>query len=133
MVENLLTTAVAALLVWEVLLLIPMMPGKLIDTRDFSSLPRWQYNWFNFFLTSLGLVSLVVAGFAVAGNTWVFWLTPVLALLYIIVCLLDLFEIFPVVKDKLPVQLLILEAIVLASAGILVIVSIAGLRILNYV
>jgi hypothetical protein len=133
MIENLLTTAVATLLVWKVLLLIPMVPGKLIDTRDFSSLPRWQYNWFNVFLTSLGLASLVVAGFAVTGNSWVFLPALVLALLYIIVFFLDLFEIFPVVKDKLPVQLLILEAIVLASAGILVIVSIAGLRILNYV
>jgi hypothetical protein len=129
MIENLLTTAVAALLVWKVLLLIPMVPGKLIDTRDFSSLPRWQYNWFNVFLTSLGLASLVVAGFAVTGNSWVFLPALVLALLYIIVCFLDLFEIFPVVKDKLPVQLLILEAIVLGSAGVLLVISITGLRI----
>jgi hypothetical protein len=129
MIENLLTTAVATLLVWKVLLLIPMVPGKLIDTRDFSSLPRWQYNWFNVFLTSLGLASLVVAGFAVTGNSWVFLPALVLALLYIIVCFLDLFEIFPVVKDKLPVQLLILEAIVLGSAGVLLVISITGLRI----
>jgi hypothetical protein len=129
MIENLLTTAVAALLVWKVLLLIPMVPGKLIDTRDFSSLPRWQYNWFNVFLTSLGLASLVVAGFAVTGNNWVFLPALVIALLYIITCFLDLFEIFPVVKDKLPVQLLILEAIILASAGVLTVVSIAGLQI----
>jgi hypothetical protein len=129
MIENLLTTAVATLLVWKVLLLIPMVPGKLIDTRDFSSLPRWQYNWFNVFLTSLGLASLVVAGFAVTGNSWVFLPALVLALLYIIVFFLDLFEIFPVVKDKLPVQLLILEAIVLGSAGVLLVISITGLRI----
>jgi hypothetical protein len=129
MIENLLTTAVAALLVWKVLLLIPMVPGKLIDTRNFSSLPRWQYNWFNVFLTSLGLASLVVAGFAVTGNSWVFLPALVLALLYIIVCFLDLFEIFPVVKDKLPVQLLILEAIILGSAGVLLVISITGLRI----
>jgi hypothetical protein len=106
-----------------------MVPGKLIDTRDFSSLPRWQFNWFNFFLTSLGLASLVVAGFAVTGNSWVFLPALVLALLYIIVCFLDLLEIFPVVKDKLPVQLLILEAIVLGSAGVLLVIAIAGLRI----
>jgi hypothetical protein len=129
MIENLLTTAVATLLVWKVLLLIPMVPGKLIDTRDFSSLPRWQYNWFNVFLTSLGLSSLVVAGFAVTGNSWVFLPALVLALLYIIACFLDLFEIFPVVKDKLPVQLLILEAVVLGSAGVLLVISITGLRI----
>jgi hypothetical protein len=95
----------------------------------FLHLPRWQFNWFNVFLTSLGLASLVVAGFAVTGNSWVFLPALVLALLYIIVCFLDLLEIFPVVKDKLPVQLLILEAIVLGSAGVLLVIAIAGLRI----
>lgn len=34
--QSLLATVTAALLVWEALLLIPMVPGKLIDTRDFS-------------------------------------------------------------------------------------------------
>jgi hypothetical protein len=129
MIENLLTTAVAAFTCLEGIIAYSYGARKLIDTRDFSSLPRWQYNWFNVFLTSLGLASLVVAGFAVTGNSWVFLPALVLALLYIIVCFLDLFEIFPVVKDKLPVQLLILEAIVLGSAGVLLVISIAGLRI----
>ena len=129
MIETLLTTTVAAFLVWEVLLLAPMLPGKLIDTRDFSSLPRWQYNLFNVFLTSLSLVSLFVAGFAVLGNTWVFWPALVLASLYAVVFAFDLFEVFTVVKDKLPIQLLILESISLASAGILLVVCIAGLQI----
>lgn len=75
--QSLLATVTAALLVWEALLLIPMVPGKLIDTRDFSPLPRWQYNGFNVYLTSLGLASFVVAGFAMGqastGPSWRHW------------------------------------------------------------
>jgi hypothetical protein len=127
--ETLLTTIVAALLVWEVFLLIPMVPGKLIDTRDFSTLPRWQYNLFNAFLTSLGMASLVVAGFGVMGYAWVFLPALIIGSLYVTFSFLDLFEIFPVVKDKLPLQLILLEAIVLASGGVLIIFSIAGLRL----
>jgi hypothetical protein len=127
--ETLLTTIVAALLIWEVFLLIPMVPGKLIDTRDFSTLPRWQYNLFNAFLTSLGMASLVVAGFAVMGYAWVFLPALIIGSLYVTFSFLDLFEIFPVVKDKLPLQLILLEAIVLASGGVLIVFSIAGLRL----
>jgi hypothetical protein len=127
--ETLLTTIVAALLIWEVFLLIPMVPGKLIDTRDFSTLPRWQYNLFNAFLTSLGMASLVVAGFAVMGYAWVFLPALIIGSLYVTFSFLDLFEIFPVVKDKLPLQLILLEALVLASGGVLIIFSIAGLRL----
>lgn len=124
-----LTTLTAALLVWETLLLIPMVPGKLIDTRDFAPLPRWQYNGFNVFLTSLGLASLAVAGFAMAGARWTFVAAIVLGLLYVAVFAADLGEVFPVVPDPIPVQLLVLEAISLASAGVLVVVAITGARL----
>jgi hypothetical protein len=106
-----------------------MVPGKLIDTRDFSTLPRWQYNLFNAFLTSLGMASLVVAGFGVMGYAWVFLPALIIGSLYVTFSFLDLFEIFPVVKDKLPLQLILLEALVLASGGVLIIFSIAGLRL----
>ncbi len=117
----------AALLVWETLLLIPMIPGKLIDTRDFSDLPKWQYNLFNIFLTSLGMVSFVISGFALSGANWVITPCLILGVLYALVFYADLFEIFPVVKDKLPIQLLILESIGLSSAGLIIVVSLKGL------
>ncbi|WDT92052.1 hypothetical protein H0E86_14825 [Streptomyces sp. SCSIO-PteL053] len=126
--QSVLATVTAALLVWEALLLIPMVPGKLIDTRDFSPLPRWQYNSFNVFLTSLGLASFVVAGFAMADQQWVFAAALVLSLGYIAVFAADLGAVFPVVPDPLPPQLLILEAIALASAGVNVVVAIQGMR-----
>jgi hypothetical protein len=125
---SLLSTTIAALLVWEVLLLVPMVPGKLVDTRDFSALPRWQYNGFNVFLTSLGLGSLVVAGFALVGQTWTFPAALVLAVLYLAAFAADLFEVFPVVDDPLPVQLLVLESVSLASAGVIVVLAIQGIR-----
>ncbi|MCX5110148.1 hypothetical protein OOK13_16670 [Streptomyces sp. NBC_00378] len=127
--QSLLGTVIAALLVWEALLLIPMVPGKLIDTRDFSPLPRWQYNSFNVYLTSLGLASFVVAGFAMAGQHWAFVAALVLSLGYIAVFAADLGAVFPVVPDPLPVQLLVLEAIALASAGVIAVIAIQGVRL----
>ncbi|MCI4040475.1 hypothetical protein [Streptomyces sp. TRM75563] len=129
MQHSLLATLTGAFLVWEALLLIPMVPGKLVDTRDFSSLPRWQYNGFNVYLTSLGLASFVVAGFAMAGHDWVFVPSLVLALGYAAVFAADLGAVFPVVPDPLPVQLLVLEAIALASAGVGAVIAIQGIRL----
>ncbi|MFC8850523.1 MULTISPECIES: hypothetical protein [unclassified Micromonospora] len=123
-----LATVTAALLVWEALLLIPMVPGKLIDTRDFAPLPRWQFNAFNVLLTSLGLASFVTAGFAVAETRWAFPVAVVLGVLYVLVFIADLMAVFPVVPDPMPVQLLVLEAIALASAGVLVVIAIQGAR-----
>lgn len=122
-----LTTIAAGFLVWEALLLIPMVPGKLLDTRDFSPLPRWQFTLFNVFLTSLGVASFVVAGFALAGAPWAFVATLVLSVLYVAVFAADLLEVFPVVPDRSPAPLLVLEAIALASAGVGVVISIQGL------
>ncbi|MFF8711400.1 hypothetical protein ACF07T_08165 [Streptomyces sp. NPDC015184] len=127
--QSLLATVTAALLVWETLLLIPMVPGKLIDTRDFSPLPRWQYNGFNVYLTTLGLAGFVVAGFAMAGQHWAFVAALVLSIGHIAVFAADLGAVFPVVPDPLPVQLLVLEAIALASAGVLAVVAIQGVRL----
>ncbi|MFE7118600.1 hypothetical protein ACFU99_24605 [Streptomyces sp. NPDC057654] len=125
--HSLLTTLTGAFLVWEALLLIPMVPGKLIDTRDFSSLPRRQFNGFNVFLTSLGLASFVVAGFAMADQHWAFVAALVLSLGYIAVFAADLGAVFPVVADPLPVQLLVLEAVALASAGVGAVIAIQGM------
>lgn len=120
-------TLTACLLVALVLILIPMVPGGLVDTRDFGELPRWQFNAFNVFLTSLGIASFVVAGFAIARAPWAFVAALVLAALYIAVFALDLARIFPVVTDPLPSQLLVLEVIDLALGGILMVIAIEGL------
>lgn len=119
-------TVAAAMLVGQTLLLIPMVPGKLIDTRDFAPLPRWQYTSFNVFLSSLGLVSFIMAGLLLANVGWAFAVTAVLAVLFGAVFLSDLLEVFPVVPDRMPVQLLVLEAISLASAGGLLVVALRG-------
>ena len=119
----------ACLLVWEALLLIPMIPGKLIDTRDFSTLPRWQFNSFNIFLTSLGIASFIVSGFALASATWVIIPALIIGLCYLMVFFLDLFEVFPAVEDPIPLQLLILEVIGLSSAGVIITIAVKGLLI----
>lgn len=129
MEATVLFTLTACMLAALVLILIPMVPGGLVDTRDFSDLPRWQFNLFNVFLTSLGIASFIVAGFAIARAPWAFVAALVLGALYIAVFALDLAKIFPVVTDPLPSQLLILEVIDLALAGILVVIAIEGIRL----
>lgn len=118
---------VACFLVAMVLILIPMVPGGVIDTRDFAELPRWQFNTFNVFLTSLGIASFVVAGFALARAPWVFVAALVLALLYCAVFAFDLAKIFPAVTDPLPTPLIILEVIDLALGGVLAVIAIQGM------
>lgn len=125
--SHLTLTVIAALLVWQVLLLAPMIPGKLIDTRDFSVLPKWQFNVFNAFLTSLSLASLIIAICSLLGYSWVYIPALILAIFFILVFLADLFEVFPVVKDKIPVQLLILESLSLGSAGVLAVIILQAL------
>lgn len=106
-------------LVAQCLLLIPMVPGGKIDTRDFSALPRWQYRGFNVLLTTLGLATLATAALAVAGLAVAAWPALLVALLYLAVFAADLGGVFPVVEDALPVQLLVLEGLSLALAGAL--------------
>ena len=125
---DVMNVAVAAVLVWTTLLLIPMVPGKLVDTRDFSALPRWQYNSFNVLLTTFGLAGLVVAVWlVVAPSDALLWASVVIGLFFVAVFLADLMEIFPVVPDPLPSQLLVLEVLALASAGVIIVLASAAL------
>jgi hypothetical protein len=120
-------TAVACSLVVLCFVLVPMAPGGLVDTRDFSALPRWQFSLFNVFLISLGVASLVIAGFAIAEAPGVFVAALVISALYVAVFALDLGRVFPVVADALPAQLLVLEVINLAVAGVTAVLAIKGL------
>jgi len=120
-------TAVACSLVALCFVLVPMAPGGLVDTRDFSALPRWQFSLFNVFLISLGVASLVTAGFAIAEAPGVFIAALVISALYVAVFALDLGRVFPVVADALPAQLLVLEVINLAVAGVTAVLAIKGL------
>jgi hypothetical protein len=104
-----------------------MAPGGLVDTRDFSALPGWQFNIFNVFLVSLGAGTLVAAGFALAEAPGAFIAALVISVLYMAVFALDLGKVFPVVVDKLPSQLLVLEVINLAVAGVTAVLAIKGL------
>lgn len=120
-------TATACLLVALCFTLTPMAPGGQVDTRDFSALPRWQYTFFNIFLISLGIASLVTSGFAIAEVPGSLVAALVLGVLYTAVFALDLGRIFPVVKDALPTQLLVLEVFSLALAGVTVTLALKGI------
>lgn len=116
MVE-LLAAMVAAALCAMFALLVPMVPGGLVDTRDFSEMPRWQFRLFNVFLVSLGVATLATAWLVIGGTSAAFLASIVVAGLYCLVFAADLGKVFPVVKDSLPVQLIVLEALSLAIAA----------------
>lgn len=120
-------SAIACLLVALAFTLTPMAPGGQVDTRDFSELPRWQFNLFNVFLISLGVASLATAGFAIAEVGGSLVVALVIGILYTAVFALDLGRVFPVVKDALPSQLLVLEVASLALAGVVMTLAIKGL------
>lgn len=124
---SILFTAIACLLVALCFTLTPMAPGGQVDTRDFSALPRWQFALFNVFLISLGVASLVTAGAAIAEIQGSLVAALVIGILYTAVFALDLGRVFPVVKDALPSQLLVLEVASLAIAGVVVTLAIKGL------
>ena len=122
-----LMTTMACILVAMTLILIPMVPGGLVDTRDFAELPRWQFRLFNVFLTSLGIASFVTVGLLLVGVSWASIAALVIGALYGAVFALDLGRIFPVVTDPLPSQLLVLEVLDLALAGVLVVLAVQAL------
>ncbi len=120
-------TTLACLLVALCFTLTPMAPGGQVDTRDFSSLPRWQFTLFNVFLISLGVATLVTAGFALAEVRGSLVAALVIGILYVAVFALDLGRVFPVVEDALPSQLLVLEVASLAMAGVVATLAIKGM------
>jgi hypothetical protein len=62
--------AASCLLVALTALLVPMVPGGQVDTRNFDEVPRWLFRGFNIALVSLGVVGLVVGVAAPGGAVW---------------------------------------------------------------
>ncbi|QKF77764.1 hypothetical protein [Arcobacter defluvii] len=96
------------LIVLSVLLTI-LVPGGPIETRDFSHYSETILTLFNIFLTSLGLLSFVVAFLIVKKKKHSIILSTIIALLYIFIYLIDLFEIFPTSPMSMSSSLFFIE------------------------
>ncbi|MEE1769426.1 hypothetical protein PUR34_15040 [Streptomyces sp. JV185] len=75
------------------------------------------------------LAGFVAAGFAMTNHHRALVAALVRGLGRITVLAAGLGAVFPVVPDRLPLQLLVLEAIAPGSAGVNVVISIQGMRL----
>ena len=101
---------VSVLLLLSAINLALMIPGGLVETRDFPNYSVAVLIAFNVFLTGLGLGSLILA-FRVFQTRQVGPLMPLAGLAYTAVYLLDLVHIFPVSSTPMPGPLMTLEVV----------------------
>lgn len=101
--------AVSVLLLLSFLLLLILVPGGPIETRKFSHIDPLILVTFNTFLTSLGIVSLLLAYFVLKGRRWTFTVSALCGILYFLVYAFDLGKIFPVSPDPMSQTLLLVE------------------------
>ncbi len=99
------------LLLVSMVLLTILVPGGPIETRDFSHISPDILGGFNVFLTSLGMISLVLIYFVWKGYRWAYMVSLLCGLSYFLVYTLDLGRIFPVSPTPMPKTLLIIEVI----------------------
>ncbi|AXX92257.1 hypothetical protein CPU12_01510 [Malaciobacter molluscorum LMG 25693] len=111
---------IAFLLATLSVLLTILVPGGPIETRDFSHYSETVLTLFNIFLTTLGLLSFVVAFLIAKKKKYSIVLSAFFALLYIFVYLLDLFKIFPTSSVEMSSTLFFIETISTVIAFILI-------------
>ena len=100
---------IAFLFVILSVLLTILVPGGPIETRDFSHYSETVLTLFNIFLTSLGLLSFIVAFLIIKKKKYSVILSTIIALLYIFVYLIDLFKIFPTSPITMSTTLFFIE------------------------
>lgn len=111
---------IAFLLVVLSVLLTILVPGGPIETRDFSHYSETVLALFNIFLTTLGLLSFVVAFLITKKKKYSVVLSAVFALLYLFVYVLDLFKIFPTSPVEMSTTLFSIEVISSLLAVVLI-------------
>lgn len=99
----------ASSLLLNALLLILLIPGGPIETRDFSQLNSIILVAFNAFLTALGMTSLLFIPLAVKNYQVTAEVCRILALSYFAVYLLDLLSLFPRTPSPMPWMLMAVE------------------------
>lgn len=99
----------AGLLVLSSISLSVLVPGGPIETRSFSHINPIILGVFNTFLTTLGILSLLLVYFVLKQKRWAFIISKVCGLSYFLVYGLDLAGIFPVSPDYMPKALLNVE------------------------
>lgn len=100
-----------ALLILSSVNLTLMIPGGFIESRDFSQISPLILGVFNFFLTTLGIISLFLVYFISKQYGWAYRIAYFSGISYFIVYTIDLLEVFPKSPTPMPNLLLILEVL----------------------
>jgi len=117
--RNLHNKTLACYLLINALLLISLIPGGGIETRDFSHISTLYLTAFNALLTALGMCSLLFIPLAIKNYRAVADVSKILAIAYCAVYLLDLMAIFPQTPSRMPTLLLVIEVVGTFSACLL--------------
>ncbi len=115
------STYLGVLLVVSALLLTSLVPGGLVENRDFSHINTMVLVAFNMYLTVLALGSFVVGVGCLRHSTSVF-ATLAAGVSYVLVYALDLLQIFPVSPTPMSHALWAIEV-----AGLLLALPLVGL------
>lgn len=102
---------ISGLLILSSGLLVSLVPGGLIETRDFSYINPIILGSFNTFLTVLGIGSLLLVYFVVREAKWALMVATLAGVSYFLVYVLDLGVIFPVSSDPMPMTLFVIEIV----------------------
>lgn len=103
--------AVPGLLALSAVLLGILIPGGPVENRDFSHIPPLKLGVFNVFLTVLGIGSLALVYFSLAGFEFAFIAAVLCGISYFLVYSLDLGKVFPVSPDRMPRALFWIEVV----------------------
>jgi hypothetical protein len=115
---------VSALLLLSAFMLAILIPGGPIETRNFSHISPVVLGMFNVFLTTLGLLSMLLIYFTLAGGRDAFAVSALLGASYFVVYALDLGNLFPVSSDPMPQALRVIEIFGMAVSLPLMAVSV---------
>jgi hypothetical protein len=102
---------ISGLLILSSVLLVSLVPGGSIETRDFSHINPIILGTFNTFLTMLGIGSFLLIYFVFQEAKWTYLVATVFGISYFLVYVLDLGVIFPVSRDPMPMTLFVIEIV----------------------
>ena len=103
--------SISALLLLSCVLLGTLVPGGLVETRDFSHINPFVLVGFNAFLTLLVMASILIVYYLMQDIKWAYIFAAICGLAYFVVYGLDLAELFPVSPVLMPQTLFVIEVV----------------------
>ena len=116
---------VSVLLILSFGLLAALVPGGPIETRSFAHIAPLILAAFNTFLTTLGILSVLLVYFILKNRHWALVISALCGVSYFLVYALDLGKIFPISPDPMPQTLFIIELLGSIASVPLILVSIS--------